>query len=160
MLAFFLFMLPPAQAQTPAFPGAKGFGRFAPGARGAASPEVYVVTNLNDAGAGSFREAVSKPGRIVVFAVGGIIHLASDIVVAPNTTIAGQTAPGDGIVLFNKRVTFSSSSNTICRYLRIRLGATNNNGKDASGLSNGANMIVDHMSFTWGMDEVFSIKSD
>lgn len=160
LLAFFLFMLPPAQAQTPAFPGAKGFGRFAPGARGAASPEVYVVTNLNDAGAGSFREAVSKPGRIVVFAVGGIIHLATDIVVAPNTTIAGQTAPGDGIVLFNKRVTFSSSSNTICRYLRIRLGATNNNGKDASGLSNGANMIFDHMSFTWGMDEVFSINWD
>ncbi|WP_205502912.1 LamG-like jellyroll fold domain-containing protein [Rufibacter psychrotolerans] len=160
LLAPLLFCLLPAQAQTLAFPGAKGFGRFAQGARGAATQEVYVVTNLKDSGPGSFREAVSKSGRIVVFSVSGIIHLQSDVVVPPNTTIAGQTAPGEGIVLFNKRVTFSSSSNTICRYLRIRLGATGNAGKDASGLSNGSNMIFDHMSFTWGMDEVFSINWD
>jgi hypothetical protein len=148
------------QAQTLAFPGATGFGRFAAGARGVASPSVYVVINLNDSGPGSFREAVSVPGRIVVFAVGGIINLVSDVVVAANVTIAGQTAPGDGIVLFGKRVTFTSASNTICRYLRIRLGATGNSGKDASGLANGANMIFDHMSFSWGMDEVFSINWD
>lgn len=147
-------------AQTPAFPGAEGFGRFAKGARGAATPEVYIVTNLNDAGAGSFRDAVSKPGRIVVFAVGGIVYLASDVVVAANCTLAGQTAPGDGIVFFGKRVTFSGASNTIARFLRIRLGATGNSGKDASGLSNGANLIFDHCSFTWGMDEVFSINWD
>ncbi len=147
-------------AQTLAFPGATGFGRFAPGARGVATPTVYVVTNLNDSGPGSFREAVSAPGRIVVFAVGGIINLVSDIVVSANVTIAGQTAPGDGIVFFGKRVTFTSASNTICRYLRIRLGATGNSGKDASGLANGANMIFDHMSFSWGMDEVFSINWD
>jgi hypothetical protein len=60
-------------------------------------------------------------------------------------------------VLFGKRVTFTNSVNTICRYLRIRLGATNNSGKDASGIANGNNMIFDHCSFTWGMDEVFSI---
>jgi hypothetical protein len=157
LLAFTSYQL---QAQTLAFPGAEGFGRYATGARGAASPQVYIVTNLNDAGAGSFRDAVSAPGRIVVFAVGGIITLASDIGVAANTTIAGQTAPGDGIVLFGKRVTFTNSNNTICRYLRIRLGATNNSGKDASGIANGANMIFDHISCTWGMDEDFSINWD
>ncbi|WP_442794912.1 LamG-like jellyroll fold domain-containing protein [Pelobium manganitolerans] len=160
--AFFLFSVTCAQsqAQTLAFPEAQGFGRFAKGARAAASPQVYIVKNLNDSGAGSFRDAVSQPGRVVVFAISGIVNLKSDIVVSPNTTIAGQTAPGEGFVLFGKRVTFSSSSNTIARYIRIRLGATDNAGKDASGISNGANMIFDHMTFTWGMDEVFSINWD
>lgn len=160
LLFAFLLLSISLNAQTPAFPGADGFGRFATGARGAATPQVYIVTNLNDAGPGSFRDAVSQPGRFVVFAVGGIIYLQSDIVVSPNTTIAGQTAPGDGIVLFNKRVTFSGASNTICRFLRIRLGATTNSGKDATGIANGANMIFDHLSVTWGMDEVFSINWD
>lgn len=159
-LLLFLLSTQHIHAQTLAFPGAEGFGRFATGARGAASPQVYLVTNLNDAGAGSFRDAVSTSGRIVVFRIGGIVNLASDVVVAANTTIAGQTAPGDGIVLFGKRVTFTNSNNTICRYLRIRLGATNNSGKDASGIANGANMVFDHCSFSWGMDEVFSINWD
>lgn len=154
------FLFQELGAQTLAFPEAEGFGRFAEGARGVDAPEVYVVTNLNDSGPGSFRDAVSQSGRFVVFAVGGIIKLNADVNVAANTTIAGQTAPGDGIVLFNKRVTFSGSSNTIARYLRIRLGATDNSGKDASGISNGENMIFDHMSVTWGMDEVFSINWD
>ncbi len=149
-----------AQAQTPAFPGAEGFGRFAQGARASATRQVYIVRNLNDSGAGSFRDAVSQPGRIVVFAVGGIIRLVTDISVAPNITIAGQTAPGDGIVIANKRVTFTSSNNTIARFLRLRLGATGNSGKDVSGLASGANIIFDHMSFTWAMDEVFSINWD
>lgn len=147
-------------SQTISFPGAMGFGRYAQGARAAASPQVYKVTNLNDAGPGSFRDAVSAPGRIIVFAVGGIVRLNSDIVVAANTTIAGQTAPGDGISFFGKRITFSGSNNTICRYFRVRLGATGNSGKDASGISNGTNIIFDHCSFTWGMDEVFSINWD
>jgi hypothetical protein len=159
-LLLFLFTGYGVHAQTLSFPGAEGFGRYATGARGVSSPQVYLVTNLNDAGAGSFRDAVSVSGRVVVFRVGGIVNLASDVVVAANTTIAGQTAPGDGIVFFGKRVTFTNSINTICRYLRIRLGATNNSGKDASGIANGANMIFDHMSFTWGMDEVFSINWD
>ncbi|WP_207534764.1 LamG-like jellyroll fold domain-containing protein [Desertivirga arenae] len=158
--AFALGTIQHAVAQTPAFPGALGFGRFAKGARAAASREVYIVTNLNDSGTGSFRDAVSKPGRVVVFAVGGIVNLLSDVVVSANTTIAGQTAPGDGIVFFNKRITFTGANDVICRYLRIRLGATSNSGKDASGLANGANMLFDHMSFTWGMDEVFSINWD
>ncbi|MEI6946850.1 LamG-like jellyroll fold domain-containing protein [Paraflavisolibacter sp. H34] len=164
-LAFSLFSHEKAKAQTLAFPGAEGFGRFAKGARGAATRDVYVVTNLNDAGAGSFRDAVSQPGRIVVFAVGGIVNLLSDVVVKNNIYIAGQTAPGDGIVFFGKRVTFTGATNTIARYLRVRLGANNisgssNQGNDASGLANGSDMVFDHMSFTWGMDEVFSINWD
>src|SRR5687768_9827663 len=111
LLLLLLTLFTQSYAQTLSFPGATGFGRYAKGARGVASPQVYVVTNTNDSGPGSFRDAVSAPGRIVVFAVGGIIHLTSDIVVAPNTTIAGQTAPGDGIVLTGKRVTFTGSGN-------------------------------------------------
>lgn len=159
-LALGLAAAAPAAAQTVAFPGAGGFGRFATGARGVAAPSVYIVTNLNDSGPGSFRDAVSQPGRFVTFAVGGIVTLQTNVQVAPNVTVAGQTAPGDGIVFFNKRITFTGSNNTICRYLRVRLGSTGNKGNDASGLANGSNIILDHMSFSWGMDEVFSINWD
>src|SRR5262245_59402860 len=82
-----------AQTALPAFPGAAGFGANAPGGRGGS---VYIVTNLNDSGPGSFRDAVSQPNRYVVFAVGGVIRINSRIQVAPNLTIAGQTAPGEG----------------------------------------------------------------
>ena len=146
-------------AQTLAFPEATGFGRYTTGARGAANPEIYLVTNLNDSGPGSFRDAVSKEGRFVIFKVGGIINTLSQIVIAKNTTIAGQTAPGEGIVLLGAKVTFTGASNTIARYVRIRYGATTQ-GQDTSGLSSGANIILDHMSFTWGTDEVFSINWD
>ncbi|MPS71551.1 MAG: T9SS type A sorting domain-containing protein [Chryseobacterium sp.] len=146
-------------AQTLAFPEATGFGRYTTGARGAANPEIYLVTNLNDSGPGSFRDAVSKEGRFVIFKVGGIISTQSQIVIPKNTTIAGQTAPGEGIVLLGSRVTFTGASNTIARYVRIRFGSTTQ-GQDTSGLANGANMIFDHMSFTWGTDEVFSINWD
>jgi len=146
-------------AQTLAFPEATGFGRYTTGARGAASPEIYLVTNLNDSGPGSFRDAVSKEGRFVIFKVGGIINTLSQISIAKNTTIAGQTAPGEGIVLLGAKVTFTGASNTIARYVRIRYGNTTQ-GQDTSGLSNGANIILDHMSFTWGTDEVFSINWD
>lgn len=147
------------QAQTLAFPEATGFGRFTTGARGAANPQIYLVTNLNDSGPGSFRDAVSQEGRFVIFRVGGIVNLLSQVVVASNTTIAGQTATGEGIVFLGPRVTFTGASNTIARYLRIRYGGTAQN-QDASGLANGANMIFDHMTFTWGTDEVFSINWD
>ncbi|KQO22625.1 pectate lyase [Flavobacterium sp. Leaf82] len=146
-------------AQTLAFPEATGFGRFTTGARGASNPQIYLVTNLNDNGPGSFRDAVSQPGRFVIFRVGGIVNLQTQVVVASNTTIAGQTATGEGIVFLGPRVTFSGASNTIARYLRIRYGGTAQN-QDASGLSNGANLIFDHMTFTWGTDEVFSINWD
>ncbi|GGA84319.1 hypothetical protein GCM10008015_26420 [Flavobacterium palustre] len=146
-------------SQTLAFPEAQGFGRYTTGARGATNPQIYLVTNLNDSGPGSFRDAVSQEGRFVIFKVGGIVNLQSQIVVAKNTTIAGQTAPGEGIVFLGPRVTFTGASNTIARYLRIRYGGTAQN-QDASGLANGANMIFDHMTFSWGTDEVFSINWD
>ncbi|TDO83278.1 pectate lyase-like protein [Flavobacterium chryseum] len=146
-------------AQTLAFPEATGFGRFTTGARGAANPQIYLVTNLNDSGPGSFRDAVSQEGRFVIFRVGGIVNLLTPVVVASNTTIAGQTATGEGIIFLGPRVTFTGSNNTIARYLRIRYGGTAQN-QDASGLANGANMIFDHMTFTWGTDEVFSINWD
>nr|WP_314492523.1 LamG-like jellyroll fold domain-containing protein [uncultured Chryseobacterium sp.] len=146
-------------AQTLAFPEATGFGRFTTGARGAANPQIYLVTNLNDSGAGSFRDAVSQPGRFVIFKVGGIVNLQSVVAVAANTTIAGQTAPGEGILFLGPRVSFSGANNTIARFMRIRYGGTSQN-QDASGIANGANMILDHMTFTWGTDEVFSINWD
>ncbi|WP_428229003.1 LamG-like jellyroll fold domain-containing protein [Flavobacterium sp.] len=146
-------------AQTLAFPEATGFGRYTTGARGAANPQIYLVTNLNDSGPGSFRDAVSQEGRFVIFKVGGVVNLQTQVVVSSNTTIAGQTSTGEGIVFLGPRVTFSGSSNTIARYLRIRYGGTAQN-QDASGLSSGANLIFDHMTFTWGTDEVFSINWD
>src|SRR5690606_35942514 len=144
------------------FPGAEGFGRFAQGARGFATPEVYTVTTLADEGPGSFRDAVSQPGRFVVFRVAGVIHLKNNITIAPHTTIAGHTAPGDGVVLYGRKVSFSGANETIARYLRIRLGTHAGAGKneDASGIANGRNIILDHMSFSWGLDEVFSVSWD
>jgi len=146
-------------AQTLAFPEATGFGRYTTGARGAANPQIYLVTNLNDSGPGSFRDAVSQPGRFVIFKVGGIVNLQSIVAVAANTTIAGQTAPGEGIVFLGPRVSFTGANNTIARYLRLRYGGTSQN-QDASGIANGANIILDHMTFTWGTDEVFSVNWD
>jgi len=146
-------------AQTLAFPEATGFGRYTTGARGAANPQIYLVTNLNDSGAGSFRDAVSQPGRFVIFKVGGIVNLQSVVAVAANTTIAGQTAPGEGILFLGPRVSFTGANNTIARYMRIRYGGTSQN-QDASGIANGANIILDHMTFTWGTDEVFSVNWD
>jgi len=145
-----------------AFPGAEGFGKYAPGARGAENPSIYIVNNLNDSGLGSFRDAVSQPGRFVVFAVSGIIRLQSNLSVAANTTIAGQTAPGKGVVLYGRKATFTGANNSITRYLRIRLGVNGGASRndDASGVANGKNMIFDHVSFSWGQDEVFSINWD
>src|SRR5699024_2753377 len=105
-------------AQPLAFPGAEGFGGYASGGRGG---EVYFVTNLNDSGSGSFRDAVSEPHRIVVFKVGGVIEIKSRVVVASNITIAGQTAPGDGITIYGNGLSYSKANNTITRYLRIRM---------------------------------------
>lgn len=162
IILFFILFNAVAQAQLLAFPEAEGFGRFATGARGHSSPSVYFVTNLNDSGPGSFRDAVSQPGRFVIFKVSGIIELKDRLAVAANTTVAGHTAPGDGVVVYGRGVSFSGSNNTIARYLRIRLGANKGAGKneDASGVANGTNMIFDHMSFSWGLDEVFSINWD
>lgn len=140
-----------------AFPTAVGFGRYTTGGRGG---EVYHVTNLNDAGAGSFRDAVSKPGRIVVFDVSGIINLQSTLIFSGNSTIAGQTAPGDGVMLYGDRVSFSGASNLIVRHFRVRMGIGGTSAKDAAGVANGSDMMFDHMSVNWGRDETFSISWD
>jgi pectate lyase len=139
-----------------AFPGAEGFGRYTTGGRGG---DIVHVTNLNDAGKGSLRDAVSKPNRIVIFDVSGIINLKSVLVFSKNLTVAGETAPGEGVVLYGNRVSFSGANNLICRYLRIRMGTQGSDGKDAAGVADGANMIFDHLSVTWGRDENFSINS-
>lgn len=142
-------------AQTIAFPGAEGAGQMAVGGR---YGEVYIVTNLNDSGPGSFRDAVSEPNRIVVFEVGGIIQTNSRIVVAHNVTIAGQTAPGDGVVIYGDGITFTQASNSIVRYLRVRMGRYGTSGADAMTMTDDAkHLIFDHVSASWGRDETFSI---
>lgn len=147
-------------AQQLAFPGAEGYGRFAKGARASDSPEVYHVTNLDDSGKGSLRDAISQPNRIVVFDVAGVIKLKSRLVFSKNLTIAGQTAPGEGVVIYGNGVSFSGADNIIVRYLRIRMGIGGTSGADAAGIANGGNMIFDHVSTTWGLDENFSINWD
>jgi autotransporter-associated beta strand protein len=148
-----------AAAQQLAFPEAEGFGRFATGARqNLASASVYHVTNLNDAGPGSFRDAVSQSNRFVVFDVGGIVNLQSVVTFAPNITIAGQTAPG-GFAVYGNRVAFHGANNIISRYWAARLG-TSQGREDAASIVRGQNMIYDHMSITWGVDGTFDINPD
>ena len=144
-------------AQQLAFPGAQGWGRYASGGR---TGTVYHVTNLNDSGSGSLRDAVSQPNRIVVFDVAGVIRINSRISFAKNLYVAGQTAPGEGITVYGDGVTFSGSDNIIVRYMRFRMGAVGTKDKDAGGIANGQNMIFDHCSFSWGQDENFSINWD
>lgn len=134
-------------AALPAFPGAEGFGAAVTGGRGG---EVYHVTNLDDTGAGSFRDAVSKPGRMVVFDVGGVINMKSNIDVSNNITIAGQTAPGDGICLYGNQLSLSNHDNIIVRYIRIRQGINGQRGQCSIRVSTGSNMIFDHCSIQWG----------
>ena len=109
----------PLSAQQLAFPGAEGFGKYAVGGR---YGSVYHVTNLNDSGAGSLRDAVSQPNRIVVFDVAGVIRLQSRLTFKNNLYVAGQTAPGEGITVYGNGVSFSGADNTIVRYLRFRMG--------------------------------------
>jgi autotransporter-associated beta strand protein len=148
-----------AQAQTLAFPEAEGFGRFATGARtNLSSASVYHVTNLNDSGPGSFRDAVSQSNRFVVFDVGGIANIQSVVPVASNITIAGQTAPG-GFTIYNDRISFTSSNNLISRHFAVRKGQPGVR-TDAASIARGTNMIFDHMSITWGVDGTFDINPD
>jgi hypothetical protein len=129
-LVFTFFSTQHLKAQTPAFPGAEGFGKYAKGGR---YGSVYHVTNLNNSGAGSLRDAVSAPNRIVVFDVAGVIRITSRMVVSANIYIAGQTAPGEGITVYGNGWSFSGADNTICRYLKIRMGIVGDDGKDYLG---------------------------
>ena len=133
------------QTNIPAFPGALGFGAGATGAR--ISGSVYHVTTLADSGTGSFRDAVSQGNRFIVFDVGGTITLNSVISCSSGLTIAGQTAPGDGIAIIGHEVSFSAKQNEIVRYVRIRPGSLSSSGEDAINVGDGTNMIFDHCSF-------------
>lgn len=152
----------PAGGKPIAFPGAEGFGQFATGGRGG---KVFIVSNLNDAGPGSFREAATKrEPRIIVFAVSGTIHLTARLTIAGNVTIAGQSSPGDGICLADQSVGMGGD-NIIIRYLRIRMGdkyqrggmVDGNGGDDAFGGTKRKHIIIDHCSLSWSTDEVMSI---
>ena len=142
-------------AQTPAFPGAEGHGRYVTGGRGG---EVRHVTNLNDSGTGSFRAAVNGSAKkIVVFDVAGVIALNSDLTIGANTTIEGQTAPKPGITLRYYTVLYGGN-NIIVRFMRFRRGQEKNinDGADATWTRNRKNIILDHCSFSWSIDEVAS----
>lgn len=141
-----------------AFPGAVGGGKYATGGRGGT---VYHVTNLNDSGAGSFRDAVSQGNRIVVFDVSGTIELKSNVVCQSNITIAGQTAPGgSGITLKNYKFGMGGE-NVIVRYISSRPGPYNatSSGNDAWGGAAGGNSIIDHCSLGWSSDEQWGLYS-
>jgi autotransporter-associated beta strand protein len=153
-LVLALILSPAALAQLPAFPGADGFGRFATGGRGGT---VYHVTNTNDSGPGSFRAGATTPNCTVVFDVGGVIRISNVVAVASNVTIAGQTAPGGGVTIYGYRLSYSGANNTITRFLRVRMGL-NGDDNDTITIANGHDMIFDHLSVSWGLDETFSVS--
>lgn len=144
------------QAKIPAFPGAWGGGMYSFGGRGG---KVIVVTNLNDSGPGSFRDACEQAGpRIVVFNVSGIIRLKDRISIrAPYITIAGNTAPGDGVCIAGDTVQLDTHD-IIVRHMRFRRGKTDAADRDDSfGGNPTGNLIIDHVSASWSLDENISM---
>jgi pectate lyase len=142
------------KAAIPAFPGAEGAGAFTPGGRGG---KILEVTNLNDASPGSLRAATEAEGpRIVIFRVSGIIMLEKVLTIPnPYITIAGQTAPGDGICI-RGQTTEINTHDVVLRYLRFRRGNIKDRNDALGGYSVG-NVIVDHCSASWGLDENLSL---
>ena len=144
------------QADIPAFPGAEGGGKFSFGGRGG---KVYVVTNLDDDGPGSLRWACEQGGaRIVVFNVSGIIRIKTPLIIrAPYITIAGHTAPGDGVCVAGESV-WINTHDVIIRYMRFRRGETwVGRRDDAIGGNPIGNIMIDHVSASWGLDENMSM---
>ncbi|MFB6342635.1 hypothetical protein ACE1ET_12980 [Saccharicrinis sp. FJH62] len=159
LLVIILFLTTASQAQQLAFPGAEGFGAYATGGRGGT---VVHVTNLNASGPGSLADAVSRPNRIIVFDVGGVIKLSpADIIfISDSITIAGQTAPGEGITVYGNRVV-CNSTNVIIRYLRMRGSIAMSKGKCTFTCDGGSNIILDHCSISWGRwDNVHIVGSN
>jgi pectate lyase len=142
-------------AEVPAFPGAEGYGSVAIGGRGG---KVITVTNLTDSGPGSLRAAIEAKGpRIVVFRVSGTIDLKSALRISnPYITIAGQTAPGDGIAI-KRYPLMIDADDVILRYLRVRLGDEAGHAVDAISSRYRKNLILDHVSASWSVDETVSI---
>ncbi len=141
-----------------AFPGAEGAGKFARGGRGG---DVYKVTNLNDSGPGSLRAGLASANgpRTIVFDVAGEIALASRLQIGSNVTIAGQTAPGDGVTIRNQ-MTQVRGDDVILRHLRFRLGEAGcpfDNPPDALWIFRSEDVMLDHLSTSWGIDEVLSV---
>jgi hypothetical protein len=144
------------QSDLAAFPGAEGGGKYSFGGRGG---KVYVVTNLNDDGPGSFRWACEQGGaRIVVFNVAGVIQLKSPVMIrAPYITIAGQSAPGDGVCIAGESV-WINTHDVVIRFMRFRRGITNVGRRDdAIGGNPVGNIMIDHVSASWGGDENMSM---
>src|SRR6478736_2905924 len=144
-----------------AFPGAEGYGRFARGGRGGV---VVKVTNLNDSGAGSFRDALEGDygPRTVIFDVSGLITLQNDIIVGnnrPYITIAGQTSPGKGICIRQQQVGMSGARDVIFRHLRLRVGKDSGETQNGTGMSGVDHCIMDHCSISWGIDEELSTRT-
>ncbi|MDP6040433.1 MAG: pectate lyase, partial [Candidatus Latescibacteria bacterium] len=155
------FLASTLQAQQLAFPTAEGFGRFAKGGRGG---DVYHVTTRNDSGHGSLRDGIhSATGpRTIVFDVSGTIELKSNLVIdKPFITIAGQTAPGDGITLKGRSFVLQDTHDIIVRYIRIRYGDKNKeNDSDAIRTNGISNVIFDHISATWGVDAIHDLRGE
>ncbi len=144
------------QAEIPAFPGAEGGGMYSYGGRGG---KVITVTSLEDDGPGTLREACETGGaRIIVFNVAGIIKLKTPLIIrAPYITIAGQTAPGDGICVAGETV-WIDTHDVVIRHMRFRRGETFVGRRDdAIGGNPVGNIMLDHISATWGLDENMSI---
>src|SRR5688572_20282766 len=161
LIAFILILaFKDTKAQLIAFPGAEGYGKYATGGRGG---KVAIVTNLQNDGPGSFRQALaaypSEP-LTVVFQVSGIIDLATPLVLKrSNVTIAGQTAPGDGICLKGNSFIINGANkggnhgNIIIRYIRSRPGSNYSKGVYGLDIENCHDIIVDHCSFSWANEE-------
>ena len=162
-VASVLFVSSPSRAAEPsatlAFPTAEGYGRFAKGGRGG---RVLHVTNLNDSGPGSLRDAVEQSGpRTVVFDVGGLITLESRLIIHKTNsdlTVAGQTASGKGICLRKYNFGMLGATNVIVRYVRVRPGNISGMTLDGMGMASSDNCIIDHCSISWTLDEAFSSR--
>ncbi len=153
------------RGELPAFPGAEGAGAMATGGRGG---DVYVVTNLNDSGSGSLRNGIDTASgpRTILFDVAGTIHLVSDLTInKPNLTIAGQSAPGGGITIADRGTGIINTHDVVIEDLRFRVGDTytrdpgNTYQPDSLGVVNSKNVMIDHVTASWSIDEALSVTN-